>query len=84
MAYISDTGYSNALKLAAVKLGYCTRKIRSSLELDKASVSGQPEDLALNLRVLPFTIAIAAGLRVDHIEARLTSEVFEVLYPESM
>ena len=30
----------------------------------------------------PFAIAIATSLRVDYVEARLTGEVFQVLYPD--
>jgi hypothetical protein len=37
--YISSAGDPNSLKFAAIKLFYCGLEVRSSLELNKASVS---------------------------------------------
>jgi len=56
----------NSFELTAVELFYCSLEVRSSLELDEAS----------------FAIAVATGLGVDDIEARLTSEVLKILYPD--
>jgi len=65
---ICNTSDANTFEFTAVKLFYCSLKIRSSLELNKAS----------------FTISVATRLGVNNVKAGLTSEVFEVLYPESM
>jgi len=64
---ISDTGDADSFEFAAVKLLYCSLEVCSSLKLNEAS----------------FAIPVTTGFGVDNIKAGLTSEVFQVLYPES-
>jgi hypothetical protein len=65
---IGNAGDTDSLEFTAIKLFYCSLEICSSLEFNEASLA----------------ITVAAGLGVDDVEARLTGEVFQVLYPESM
>lgn len=58
---------SNTLEFAAIKFFHCGFEVRSGFELNKAS----------------FTVPVTTGFRIDDVEAGLTGEVFEVLYPES-
>jgi hypothetical protein len=82
--YVCNTCDANAFEFTAVKLFYCSFEISSSLELNKTPVIVSIRILSLTGVHLPFAITVTAGFGVNNVKARLTGEVFEVLYPESM
>jgi|SRR5687767_8121482 hypothetical protein len=79
--YISYALDCLSLELKTIELLYSGLEISGCLELHESVSWSVNKQRPFGQECSPSAIGVAASLGVDHVKARLTGKVFEILHP---